>query len=285
MTRSALLAVAAAAASAVVPATASAQTFAGGSIGAGASTNAVGTSELGFRVSGSRITVRGTAQIRCRRNRSAEVEGIGSGALNADGSFRVTFSRRRLQLGASPRFRRRVVVSGQVRGADVVGRLEATASGNGVSGCQGAIDYLARSAPAVGTDAAAPPAGATLIGRTGQAKGGPFGLNLRVSPDGRRVTHLVAGARYTCRRLRPYQETNYSPTIAIAADGTFRKVERFTVRFSDVVDSVTITTTGRFVAGGATGTWQARSVSRARGTRRIVDRCGTGRRSWSAAVV
>jgi hypothetical protein len=284
MTRSARLAVAVVAASAAVPATASAQTFAGGGIGPGARSY-TGTSELGFRVRDGRITVRGAAQIQCRGGRTSEVEGTASGPLNADGTFRLTFTRRRLQLVTSSRYRRRVLVTGQVRGAEVAGRIEATASGGGVRGCRGTFDFLARSAPALSTDAAPPPGGRTLIGMTSGTRGGPFGLNLRVGPDGRRITHLVTTARNRCRRLRPYQETNYSPPIAIAEDGTFRQVERFKIRFSDVTDSVTITTTGRFVAGGATGTWQARTVSRSRRTRRIVDRCGTGRLTWSASVV
>ena len=110
-------------------------------------------------------------------------------------------------------------------------------------------------------------------------------MNLRVAPDASRITHFVAGARYTCRRIRPYHETNYSPPIAIRADGTFRSVERFRVRFADVVDSVVVRTTGRFVAGGAVGTWEAESVSRSRRTGRVVDQCETPPVRWAAAVV
>ena len=283
MTRSALIAVSAA--FLLLPSAASAQTFAGGSIGAGSAANAVGTTELGFRIAGSRITVRGIALLRCRGNETSEVEGIGSGPLNADGTFRVTFTRRRLQPSTiRGRYTRRVVVSGQVSGGEIRGRLEATATGREVRDCSGAFDYVARSAPALAGDPAPPPANGTLVGMT-NGRGGPFALNLRVSADATRITQLVAGARYTCRRLRPYHETNYSPPITINPDGTFRFVERFRINFRDAVERVTVTTEGRFVPGGATGTWQASTVARSKRTRRVIDRCGTGQVGWSASVV
>lgn len=284
MTRSALLILATASALAL-PATASAQTYAGGSIGAGTSANPAGTSELGIHVHDGTVLVRGAAIIRCLNGRSAEVEGVGRGPLAADGTFSVTYTRGRLQLTTSKGFRRNVTVTGRVVGGEIRGRIEATASGDGARGCRGAFDYVARVTPELGTESAPPPAGRTLIGKTSRVPGGPFAFNLRVSANGEAISHLVTGSRYSCRKLRPYQETNYSPPTPIRADGTFRKVERFKVRFSDVVDSVTITTTGRFVAGGATGTWRAQAVSRSRETGRIVDRCGTGQVTWSASVL
>ena len=270
-----------------MPSAASAQTFAGGSIGTtGAHNDSTGTSELGFRVSGQRIRVRGAAVIACRGGRTSEVEGTAAGPLNPDGTFSLTFTKRRLQRKLPGRFTRRVTVTGQLRnGNEVAGRIEATASGRGVSGCSGAFDYVARTAPALGGDPAPVPAGATLIGMTSQRKGGPFALNLRVSPDGRRIERLVAGARYTCRRIKPLQETNYSPAFAIRDDGTFRFVERFRLPYADAVERVRIVTEGRFVAGGATGTWKANTVARSRRTKRVIDRCRTGRRTWSAAML
>ena len=286
MTRSALTVISASLLL-LAPSAASAQVFAGGSIGAGSASNPVGTSELGFRVAGSRITARGVALLQCRRNRTTEVEGTGSAPLNPDGSFSLTFNRKRLQpTTIRGRYTRRVVITGQVGGAEIRGRLEASASGRGLRGCSGAFDIVARQPPSVLPPEGAPaPASATLIGMTSGTKGGPFALNLRVSADGRRVSQLVAGARYTCRRLKPYQETNYSPAIRVNPDGTFRYVERFKVRFADVTDSVTVTTEGRFVNGGATGTWEARATSRSRETGRVVDRCGTGALTWAAALV
>jgi hypothetical protein len=268
------------------PSAASGQTFAGGSIGAGGGADSPGTSELGFRVNGARITVRGVAVIACRGGKTSEVEGTGSGPLNPDGTFTVRFNRKRLQRRLPGRFTRRVTITGQVRnGNEVAGRIEATARGRGVRGCRGAFDYLARTAPALGADPVPAPANATLLGMTSQTAGGPFALNLRVSPDGRRIQRLIAGGRYTCRRIKPIQETNYSPAFPVNADGTFRFVERFKLRYTDAVERVTVTTEGRFVAGGATGTWQARTVARSRRTKRVIDRCNTGKRNWSAAAV
>lgn len=284
MTRSAIVLLSLTAA-ALLPSSAAAQTYAGGSIGAGSSANAPGTSELGIHVHEGRISIRGAAVIRCAGGRTSEVEGLARGTLQPDGTFRVQFSRGRLQLTTTPNFRRTVVFTGQVRGGEITGRLDATAGGGNVRGCRGAFDWVARVTPELANDPAAVPAGRTLIGKSSQVPGGPFAVNLRVGSGGDRITQFVAGSRYDCRRLRPYQETNYSPTINIRPDGTFFKEERFKVRFSDVVDSVKVTTTGRFVNGGAIGTWRAQSVSRSRKTGAVVDRCGTGQVLWSASIL
>lgn len=267
----------------LAPSVASAQSFAGGSIGAGPAPNPVGTTELGFRVESGRVTVRGVVLMRCRGGEKSEAEGTGSGSVNADGTFRVTFNRRQLQPGRSRGYRRTVVVSGQVRGQEIVGRVEATATGGQVRGCQGAFDYLARTAPALPADAAPPPANGTLIGMN-SSRGGPFAVNLRVSADATRITQFVTGARYTCRRLRPYHETNYSPPIRINPDGTFRFVERFRTNYRNAVERITVITEGRFVNGGAVGTWQAQTRARSKRTKRIIDRCDTGKLTWSAGV-
>lgn len=273
------------AAALALPSAAGAQVFAGGSVGPGRSADTVGSSELGFRVSDSRITVRGVVTIPCRGDRSAEVEGAGVGTLNADGSFRLTFGRARLQPTSSTGFRRSAVVAGRlVRAYEIQGRIDATASGDGARGCRGGADFVARWRPDPLDVPAPAPGGATLIGMN-SSRLGPFGVNLRVAPDGSRITHFIAGARFRCARLPAYQETNYSPPIAVAPDGTFRRVERFRVPFADVIDSVTVTTEGRFVNGGAIGTWEARATSRSRRTGRVVDRCGTGALTWAAATV
>jgi hypothetical protein len=268
-----------------LPSAAGAQVYAGGSIGAGRSPAAVGSSELGFRVSGSRITVRGVLTIPCRGPRSAEVEGGGVGTLSPDGTFRVRFGKARLQPTSSTGFRRSAVVTGRlVRAYEIRGRIDATASGDGARGCRGGADYVARWRPDPVDVPAPAPAGARLIGMN-SSRLGPFGVNLRVAPDGSRITQFIVGARYRCARLPTYQETNYSPPITINPDGTFRRVERFRVPFADVIDSVTVTTEGHFVNGGAIGTWHARATSRSRRTGRVVDRCGTGALTWAAAVV
>ena len=284
MIRSALIPISAALLLAL-PSAAAAQDFAGGSIGAGRSSNPVGTSELGFRVANSRITVRGVAIIGCARNKTSEVDGTGSAALNPDGTFSITFTKKRLQRRAVGRSTRRVTVTGQVSGGEIRGRLEATASGAGVRDCKGGMDYVARVPPSLVGDTTPAPAGATLIGMTTGRAGGPFAVNLRVNGDATRITQFVAGSRYKCRTIKPIQETNYSPPIKINPDGTFRFVERFRLPYRDAVERVVVTTEGRFSGGAATGTWQATTTARSRRTRRVIDRCNTGRLSWSASVL
>ena len=284
MRTSALILVPVAAALAL-PSAASAQVFAGGSVGPGRAPDAVGSSELGFRISDGRIAVRGAVRIPCDGPRSAEVEGAGVGTLAADGTFRVKFGKRRLQPGGEKGFRRTAVVTGRLtRAYEIQGTIDATATGGGVKGCVGGAEYVARWRPDPADVPAPAPGGATMIGMS-SSRLGPFSVNLRVAPDGSRITQFIVGARYVCRRLAAYQETNYSPAIRVNPDGTFRFVERFRVPYADVVDSVTVTTEGHFVNGGAIGTWEARATSRSRETGRVVDRCGTGALTWAAAVV
>jgi hypothetical protein len=254
----------------------------GGSVGTGSpQAFDLGNSEIGIRVlSGPRVRVRSVNYIGCGSSRTSETSGYGTAGVNPDGSFRVVLRRGR-QL-ESRGFRRSIVVTGRLAGDQATGKIAST-SRFGRRRCRGSVDWTARTARTVGTDAAPVPAGAVLLGRTSGVRNGPFGFNLRVSPDGRRVVKTVTSFQTRCRKIKPYEETNIGPSITIKPDGTFRKTERFKMGFADVIDTTTLVVTGRFVAGGARGTLRARTVSRSRRTKRVTDRCTTGTLRWSAA--
>ena len=255
----------------------------GGSVGTGDNSNGdTATSEIGLRVlRGGRITVRSVSYIPCQGNRTSETSGRGTGRLNPDGTFSVKLPRRQqLRL---PGFRRSITVTGRIAGDQATGTTTSASRGAGVRGCRGSVNWVARTRRAVGTDPGPVPAGAALLGSTSRTRGGPFGFNLRVAPDGKRIQQTLVSYRVRCRKAKGYEETNIGPSIAIKADGSFRKVERFVMRYTDANDRWKITITGRFVAGGVRGTLRGTSVVRARGgSRRVIDRCTIGTMRWSA---
>ncbi|CAA9525153.1 MAG: hypothetical protein AVDCRST_MAG85-3167 [uncultured Solirubrobacteraceae bacterium] len=241
-----------------------------------------GSSEIGIKVdgSGSRATVRAVGVRACSRGRSTEGESAGTVTVAPDGTFSGALNRRRQARAVG--FSIRVTVAGRIEAGRATGTLRVVTRRRGKPYCSGDVAFDARPAAALSGEPAPVPAGAVLVGRTSGRSGGPFGFNLRVSADGKRIERVVTTWREGCRSVRGTEETNYSPTIAIRPDGTFTKTERFTVRFSDATQRVTVVTTGRFVAGGATGTVRARSTARSRKTKRVIDRCNTGALTWSA---
>lgn len=269
------LAVAAPATAQVVPGA----EYAGGHVSPGRSS--VGSSEVGLRVdpAGANVAIRAVASIPCRRDGS-EGAASGAGPLAPDGSFRVTLSRRTQR--AVQGFRATLVAAGRIAADRVSGTLQVVSRQNGRVRCRGSVPFSARTAPALSEQPAPPPAGAVLLGRTSARAGGPFALNLRVNAAGNRIERVVVGYRVGCRSDRGLEETNYSPPMAIRPDGTFTHTERFTLRFRDADERVTVVTTGRFVDGGAIGTIRARAVARTR-RGRLVERCDSGTLRWSAA--
>jgi hypothetical protein len=76
---------------------------------------------------------------------------------------------------------------------------------------------------------------------------------------------------------------NFSPEFDVAADGSFREVERFNATFEDVKVSTTVVLRGQFdAAGNAAGKLSVTERYRSRRSGKRVDVCSTGTRSWSA---
>jgi len=139
----------------------------------------------------------------------------------------------------------------------------------------------------VDAGAAAPaPADGTLYGTTKQgAPRAKQAIVLHAASAGRRIDRATFGYRAKCDRGRIVEadNVNISPEFDVAADGSFRAVERFKATFADVIARVTVVLRGQFdAAGNATGKLAVteRYVSRRSGKR--VDVCQTGTRTWSA---
>lgn len=130
------------------------------------------------------------------------------------------------------------------------------------------------------------PAASTLLGLTAQSgTSAKKAVVLHVTKAGRAIDRFVLAFRAGCerRRIVVTDDVNYSPEFDIAADGSFRFVERFRVNFSDVAQRTTIVVRGQFDQAGAVAGKVAvtqRYTNRRSGKR--VDVCKTGTLPWSA---
>jgi hypothetical protein len=239
----------------VWPATVSAADYGGGR---------VPDTVVSLRTSGGSVVVRAHLTARC-----------GSGPLRrrvplaADGSFSVTATTR-----GRPREDRRVrrvsrfTVAGRVVGSTASGtarmRLTFRRRGRVVGRCA--------------TGARRWEAGTNLKGLTGQAGGRPRAFLLGV--DGARVTTAVFEYRMRCRRFAS-EQINLTPGGPIAADGTFRLRERFTLRYADARERFRVTVRGRITPAGVGGSLSVTSVARSPAGR-VIDRCRTGPVAFAA---
>jgi len=145
--------------------------------------------------------------------------------------------------------------------------------------------FRARAATAPTGAPALPAAGGSYLGLSAiRLSGGvPAPVVLRVGGSGRK-----AFARWTvsapCRRGPAERLTNLTPPTAVAADGRFRRTERFKVRFSDALVRYRTSFAGRFTTDGALGTLRLRAHVYSRSGTRLITRCDTRARKWSALL-
>ena len=103
--------------------------------------------------------------------------------------------------------------------------------------------------------AAAPgPAEGTLYGLTSQDARAPSRRSCCTRPAaGGASSARTFGYRTTCERGRIVvsDDVNISPEFDVAADGSFREVERFTANFADVIVRTTVVLRGQFDAAGS----------------------------------
>lgn len=220
---------------------------------------------VSLRTSGGSVVVRAYLTARC-----------GSGALRRrvplapDGSFSVAATTR-----GRPRDDRRVrrvsrfTLAGRVAGSTASGtarmRLRFRRGGRVVGRCD--------------TGERRWQAGTGLKGLTSQASGRPRAFLLGVR--GTRVTRAVFEYRLRCRRF-VYEQIDLTPGGRIAADGTFRLRERFTLRYSDARERFRVTVRGRLTPTGVGGRLSVSSVARSL-SGRVIDRCRSGPISFSAS--
>jgi hypothetical protein len=205
----------------------------------------------------------------------------------ADGRFTAR-ALTRSSVGDGVRRTARFKMSGRLVGTAASGtasvRLTFRHRGRVTARCRsGGRSWQARAASPQPTPAAPRP-NAGYYGLTTQGVGRPFPFVLKVGPSGRRVQTATFDYHQRCKR-RAFEFDNVTPGARIAADGTFRLHERFTINYAEGNERYRVAVTGQFTTSGVTGTLSVKSVLRSRGAKhRVIDRCSTGSVSFVAAV-
>jgi hypothetical protein len=207
--------------------------------------------------------------------------------INPDGTFALAGTTRG-SIGNGVRRTARFRMSGRALGTAASGRASVRLTfrrhGRVTARCRsGGRTWQARVASPQPTHAP-PRANGAYYGLTTQGVGRPFPFVVKVGPSGRRVQTATFDYRQRCKR-RVFEFDNVTPGARIAADGTFRLRERFTIHYADGNERYRVAVTGQFTTSGVTGTLSVKSVLRSRaGSHRVLDRCSTGSVSFAAAL-
>jgi hypothetical protein len=198
--------------------------------------------------------------------------------IAAGGSFSFTATARdRAPEDARVHRIARVELNGTVNGPVATGtattRIRLVLHGRTVDKCRSAA-RAGQARAAVAEPVAGPPlANSPYYGLTDQPVR-PHAFMLRVGSG--RVQTVAFQYRLPCTD-RVVETENLTPGGVIAADGTFRLRERFTVRYANGDERFRVKVAGRFTTAGASGTL---SVS----SRFGADHCATGVVRWAAAL-
>lgn len=213
----------------------------------------------------------------------------GDGRMGSEGRFtlRADITRRPL---VGTRITSSYVVTGTLTADGGAGtanvKLRVRTKGRATRSCTSrTVSWKVRRPVATGAAAAAP-AQATLYGTTSQnAPRAKQAIVLHAASGGRRIERAGFGYRTKCDRGRIVEsdDVNFSPEFDVAADGSFRLVERFSATFKDVKRATTAVLRGQFdAAGNATGKLSVTERYRSRKSGKRIDVCSTGTRTWSA---
>jgi hypothetical protein len=236
---------------------------------------------IGASVDGGQVLIRAHVSARCGFG-----EVLRRVPIAADGSFLLRATvRRRLMLDRSIRRTARIVVAGRLAGATGSGiarvRLSFRRRGRVINRCSSRTHRWQVRSVAPEGPAGAPRAGALYYGLTSQ--GGLRPLTLRVNRRGNRIVTTIFDMRTRCgEQTKPLSFTNITPGTGIRADGTFQRVERYTLVFSDARERYTVRLRGRFTPNGVSGTLRVSTVVRYRNGRRA--RCTTGGLTFAASL-
>ena len=258
----------------------------GGAIGLPVSEKTVAKDMLlSVRASGGKVAVDGQLYASCGLGTIS-----GEAPLAADGSFTLRGDVTRKPL-VGVRNTTTFVVRGTLTAdggeGTASGKLRVTAKGRKARSCTTkTVAWTVRRPIDAGAVAATAPADGTLYGLTSQdGAHAKRAIALHVASAGRRIDRALFGYRTTCSRGRIVvaEDVNITPEFDVAADGSFREVERFSSKFSDVTVKTTVVLRGQFdSAGGASGKLSVTERYFSRKSGKSVDVCKTGTRTWSA---
>jgi hypothetical protein len=150
---------------------------------------------------------------------------------------------------------------------------------------RGAVVIVAVAGSFLVLPGAAPAAGArrgggAYYGLTAQRQA----LVLSVDPKARRVRVAVYKYILDCARAPVRRFDDITPGARIAADGTFTLTGRYTYPYSNADEHFRIRVRGQFTPNGVRGVLRVRTVVRALGGGRVIDRCHTGAVGFGASL-
>jgi hypothetical protein len=127
-----------------------------------------------------------------------------------------------------------------------------------------------------------PPPGSVYLGLSdNRANGLRTPVMVRTKSGGKRVeARWSTSAR--CRRGPREPLVNYTPPTVIRSDGSFSRGERFSVVFSDVIVRYRVLFRGHFTSDGAVGDLRMRARIYGPKGKRLLTRCDTGLKHWTA---
>ena len=260
-----------------------APTYAGGSLPEAAVTGRAYSPTVGVTLeplAGGRVAFAFDTTLRCGRAttqvRVARTLRWDGAALTANGVARAPFAGRRVRFAWTAEAR--------ADGRRATGSVRIAARRNGTA-CRGRAPraFIARLGAAPAGAPSRPGAGAAYYGGGPRLATGrrPGSAVLRVSPDGSRVAARWAVAA-RCDRGRPQRMTNLTPPTRIGAAGAFDRRERYAVRYADAYVRYRVRFRGRFTGATAGGRLRLRATVRTRRGGRVIARCDTRRRAWTA---
>jgi hypothetical protein len=238
-----------------------------------------------LRPSGDRLALRFDTTLRCGRStydvaarRTVPFDGASIAASGA-GRLRLVGGRVRFAWSIAGR------VDGQtatgvlrIDGVRTVGARRRTCSRRAERPFEARVPVAPAGAPGL------PSSRAVYLGLSAHRLRGGFAapVIVRASRNGRKVAaRWTAEAR--CRNGGRVRLVNFTPPTGVRTDATFRRRERFTQRFVDLVIRYRVAFAGRIAADGATGTLRLRaSVYDPRRGNELITRCDTRRHAWTA---
>ena len=239
---------------------------------------------------GDRIAFRFDTSVQCPGYR---YEVIGRKVVPFDGRRFTATGRGRIKIGTrrGNRVTYRWRLRGQADGTIASGRLFVRGTryidGRRQScGAKSRRRFSARVAGPAPAGSPIPPAKAAFGGLSDVSVGG--GLRghvlLKAGGSARRVTSRWS-VLATCGRGPRDHLTNITPPMRLRADGSFSRAERFTAYFVGLQIRYRVRFAGRISGEFANGTLRMRSRIYTRNGRRLLTRCDSGTRTWSAAML
>jgi len=247
----------------------------------------VPTMGIALQARGDRMALRFDTSIRCGRT-SYDIVGRTLGAF--DGRVFSASASRRMRIPGG-RIDYAWAVAGEADGTVASGTLKLTGTrvaGGRSTACnrKPSRRFNARVAAPAPAGAPRPPASSTFGGLSEirVADGLRAPVVLKATRSGRRIA-----ARWTalarCGRGPRLELVNFSPSMRIGSKGGFSRAERFRVRYSDALVRYRVRFAGRVSGEGAHGTLRLRARVYTRSGGRLLTRCDTRTRRWSAALL